>query len=213
MRSIEGVNGIEDNSSKRSRSSTTTIRLVSDDSPELPEPHDDGAAAHLPRRHLPATEMPASDGRMLRLDALPRRSVIFVYPAIGGPGRKDRLADWTAVPGARGCTPEACSFRDELAEFHAAGIDVFGLSGQNSSSQRKHVDQLGLNYPLVSDEALQLADEPGLPTFDFDGRCYYKRLTLIVRRGTIEAALYPIFPPDDAAAQAVRWISQNRLSA
>ena len=148
---------------------------------------------------------------MLRLDTLPRRSVIFVYPAIGGPGRDDQLADWTAMPGARGCTPEACSFRNELAQFHAAGVDVFGLSGQDSASQAKHVEELGLSYPLLSDEAFELAAAPGLPTFEFDGRRYYRRLTLVVTEGVIEASLYPVFPPDKAAGQALRWL--GRLSS
>jgi peroxiredoxin len=180
---------------------------------ELPEPHDDGAADHLPGRRLPAIELPATDHRALRLDALPRRSVIFVHPAIGGPGRDDQLDDWTAIPGARGCTPEACGFRDELDAFRAAGVGVLGLSGQDSQSQRENAAELGLRYPLVSDETLRLAEEPALPTFEFDGRRYYRRLTLIVDEGAIEAALYPVFPPDQAAAQALAWLAEHLPAA
>jgi peroxiredoxin len=179
---------------------------------ELPEPHDDGAADHLPGRRLPAIELPASDAGAVRLDTLRRRSVIFVHPGIGGPGRDDQLGDWTAIPGARGCTPEACGFRDELDAFHAADADVLGLSVQERSSQREHAAELGLRYPLVSDETLRLAEEPGLPTFEFDGRRYYRRLTLIVDQGTIEAALYPVFPPDHAAAKALVWLRENPLA-
>ena len=93
---------------------------------------------------MPANEMPASDGNRVRFDRLPRRAVIFVYPAIGGTGREDQPGEWTAIPGARGCTPEPCSFRDELAQFQEEGVDVFGLSGQDSASQRTHVNELGL---------------------------------------------------------------------
>jgi peroxiredoxin len=176
---------------------------------ELPEPHDDGAADHLLGRRLPAIELPASDGGAVRLDALPGRTVIFVHPAIGGPGRDDQLDDWTAIPGARGCTPEACGFRDELDAFRAVDVDVLGLSGQDSSTQREHAAELGLSYPLASDETLRLAEEPALPTFEFDGRRYYRRLTLIVNEGAIEAALYPVFPPAQAAAQALAWLAEN----
>ena len=163
---------------------------MSADVVELPAPQDDGAAARLRGRRLPAIEVPASDGSSVRLDRLPRRAVIFVYPAIGGPGRDDQLAEWTAIPGARGCTPEACSFRDELTRFQDARVDVFGLSSQDSASQRKHVEELGLSYPLLSDASFELAAALRLPIFEFDGRRYYKRLTLIVNRGQIEAALY-----------------------
>ena len=153
--------------------------------------------------------MPASDGRELRLDMLPGRSVIFVYPSIGGPGSDDQLGEWTAIPGARGCTPEACSFRDELARFSDLGVEVFGLSSQDSASQRKHVAELELSYPLLSDPGFELAAAPGLPTFEFDGRRYYKRLTLIVRDAAIEGALYPVFPPDKAADQALDWLERR----
>ena len=185
--------------------------MVNTDVVELPAPNDDGAAAHLTGQRLPPIPLPATDGRSLRLDSLPTRSVIFVYPAMGGPGRDDQLRDWTATPGARGCTPEACSFRDELAGFRAAGIEVFGLSSQDRGTQRKYATELRLPYPLVSDERFQLAVLPGLPTFDFHGRRYYRRLTLLAADGAIEAALYPVFPPDEAASQALGWLSEHGL--
>ncbi|MPZ87979.1 MAG: redoxin family protein [Nitriliruptorales bacterium] len=182
---------------------------MKDSSIDLPAPEDDGAADHLPGRRLPAIVLPASDGRRVRLDELPARSLVFVYPGIDGPGRDDLLEEWTAIPGARGCTSEACSFRDELAGFQAAGVEVLGLSSQSSSSQRDHVRRLGLPYPLLSDEPLRLSEELGLPTFDFHGRRCFKRLTLIVGEAIIEAALYPVFPPDQGAAQALRWLDQH----
>jgi peroxiredoxin len=173
---------------------------------ELPRPTDDGSADRLPGNRLPAIELPATDGSTRRLDQLPARSVVFVYPSIGGPGREELLEDWTAIPGARGCTPEACSFRDELAEFDALGVSVFGLSGQAASEQVDHVSELQLPYPLLSDESLQLSETIELPTFEFDGRRFYKRLTLILSDAAIEAALYPVFPPDKGAAQALEWL-------
>lgn len=111
---------------------------------DLPAPEDDGAADHLPGSRLPAIELPATDGRRMRLDELAVCSVVFVYPGIGGPGSDDLLDEWTAIPGARDCTPEACSFRDELAEFQRERVQVFGLSSQSSAIQLEHVQELGL---------------------------------------------------------------------
>ena len=132
----------------------------------------------------------------------------FVYPAIGGPG-DELLGEWTLVPGARGCTSEACSFRDGVAEFEARGAQVVGLSSETSSVQKRHRDELHLPYPLLSDAELRLSGEPGLPVFDFHGVRYFKRTTLIVDGPVIEAALYPVFPPEDAAAQALDWLARH----
>ncbi len=176
---------------------------------ELPAPDDDGAAVHLPGTRLPEVEFAATHGRRVRLDQRQGRCVMFVYPGIGGPGSDDLLEEWTAIPGARGCTQEACAFRDELSGFRAAGVDVFGLSSQSSAGQREHAERLHLPYPLLSDERLELADALGLPSFDFHGRRFYKRLTLVIAERVIEAALYPVFPPDAAAAQALSWIREH----
>jgi peroxiredoxin len=175
----------------------------------LTAPEDDGAADHLSGCRVPSIELPASDGRRIHLDEFGARIVVFVYPGIGGPGRDDLLEAWTALPGARGCTPEACGFRDELTEFRAEGVEVFGLSSQSSSSQREHAQQLELPYPLLSDESLRLREALGLPSFDFHGRRYFKRLTLIVNNAIIEAALYPVFPPEQGAAHALEWLRQQ----
>jgi peroxiredoxin len=156
----------------------------------LPPPEDDGDADHLGGTPLPPLRLPASDGRERRLDELPTRSIVFVYPSIGGPGRDDLLAEWTAIPGARGCTPEACGFRDELAGFRAVEMELFGLSCQRSADQVEHARELELPYPLLSDESLQLREALGLPTFEFHGRRFYKRLTLIAAEGIVEGALH-----------------------
>jgi peroxiredoxin len=180
---------------------------------DLPAPEDDGAADHLPGAPLPGIKLLATDGRRIRLDELPPLAVVFVCPAIGGPGREELLDEWTAIPGARGCTPEACSFRDELGGFESQGFPVFGLSSQSSASQREHVSRLALPYPLLSDKQLRLSDRPGLPTFDFQGRRYFKRLTLVVVEAVVEAALYPVFPPDRGAAQALGWLREHPRAA
>lgn len=123
---------------------------------ELPRPHHDGAAAHLPGLRLPAIELPSTQGGQVALSQLVARTVAFVHPSIGG--IDDTLLDeWTAVPGARGCTPEACRFRDRLSSFRAADVDVFGLSGQPAAQQRDAAKRLRLPYPLLSDEHLELA--------------------------------------------------------
>jgi peroxiredoxin len=167
---------------------------------------DDGAARHLPGLRLPAITLPSSDGARVRLDQLPERSVVFIYPSIGGPGDESLLDDWTAVPGARGCTPEACGFRDELDQFEARGVAVFGLSCQAIDLQAQHVTGLRLSYPLLSDRELQLADALRLPTFSFHGQHYYRRLTLIMGHDVIKVALYPVFPPKQAASQALEHL-------
>jgi peroxiredoxin len=148
-------------------------------------------------------------GMKVRLDRLRGRTVIFVHPGIGGPVDGSKLDAWSAVPGARGCTPQACAFRDALSAFapHSAGI--FGLSTQAVAVQRAHAAELRLPYPLLSDAALRVGDALGLPTFDFDGETYYERLTLITNDDEIEAALYPVDPPGDAPRQALAWLARR----
>jgi peroxiredoxin len=135
--------------------------------------------------------------------------VVFVYPSMGVDA--DQLGEWTAIPGARGCTPEACDFRDRLDGFRSAGVAVLGLSSQPPDRQREAAERLQLPYPLLSDEKLGLAASLGLPTFTFRSRRYFKRITLIVSGGRVEAALYPVFPPDRAAQQALGWLATNRV--
>jgi peroxiredoxin len=174
-------------------------------SDRLPTPEADGACDHLPGARLPDLELPSSDGGSVRLADLPARTVVFVHPAIGGP-EGDLLEEWTAFPGARGCTPQACGFRDAVAEFRAVGAGIVGLSNQPVSLQKKHQEELHLPYPLLSDADLALGKNPGLPVFGFHGKRYFKRVTLIVAGPLIEAALYPVFPPGEAATQALSWL-------
>jgi peroxiredoxin len=173
----------------------------------LPVPVDDGAASHLPGRAMPALSLPATDGRLVALDALGSgRTVIYVYPMTGRPG-VDLPPGWDDIPGARGCTPESCGFRDHHAELLAAGaVQVFGLSSQSSEYQREAVDRLHLPFAMLSDERLALAGALGLPTFTAGGMTLYRRLTMIVTGRAVEHAFYPVFPPDQHAQQVLDWL-------
>jgi peroxiredoxin len=171
---------------------------------DLPVPQDDGAADHLPGALVPSVPLAATTGGAVDLAARStgRRLVVFAYPRTGRPG-VDMPSGWDEIPGARGCTPEACSFRDLHGEFTAAGAEVYGLSTQDTGYQQEAASRLGLTYPLLSDASLTLADAVGLPTFEVDGARLLKRLTLVLRDGLVERALYPVFPPDRAAEDAL----------
>jgi peroxiredoxin len=170
--------------------------------PDLPVPTDDGGAAHLPGTPLPAVTLPASDGTSVDLAELPGRVVIFAYPRTGTPGDPPG-EDWDSIPGARGCTPQACAIRDEHDVFVARGVTVLGLSAQTPEEQDEAAERLGLPYRLLSDADGELARALDLPTFEWRGRTLLKRVTLLVTGGRIDDVIYPVFPPDAAAAQAL----------
>jgi peroxiredoxin len=171
---------------------------------DLPVPTDDGAAHHLPGATVPALELVASSGGTvdLRERSAGRRVVVFAYPRTGQPDIAPPVG-WDDIPGARGCTPEACAFRDLTAEFTDAGAEVFGLSTQDPGYQLEAATRLLLPYPLLSDADLQLTRALRLPTFTVDGIILLRRLTMIIRDGAIEYVLYPVWPPDQAAADAL----------
>ena len=173
----------------------------------LPVPVDDGAASHLPGRAMPALSLPATDGRQVGLATLgPGRTVIYIYPMTGRPG-VDLPPGWDDIPGARGCTPESCGFRNLHAELLAAGAaQVFGLSSQPTDYQAEAVERLHLPFAMLSDEHLALVSELGLPTFTVDGVMLYRRLTMIITDGVIEHVFYPIFPPDQHAQEVLDWL-------
>ncbi|WP_328371178.1 redoxin family protein [Streptomyces sp. NBC_00445] len=179
---------------------------------DLPAPEDDAAADHLPGTKAPRLSLPSTAGKEIRLDALgPRRTVIYVYPLTGHPGT-DLPEGWNSIPGARGCTPETCGFRDHFQELLDAGAGrVYGLSSQDSDYQNEVVERLGLPFDMLSDPALGLADTLGLPTFQAGGMRLFKRLTLVVRDGVIEHAFYPVFPPNEHAQQVLTWLRENPL--
>lgn len=179
---------------------------------DLPVPEDDGAADHLPGTALPALEFRGTAGDTVRVDQFgPGRTVLYVYPRTGRPDTE--LPDgWDAIPGARGCTPEACAFRDHHADLAEAGaVGVFGLSSQETDYQREVVERLQLPFQMLSDPTLSLADAIGLPTFETSGMRLYRRLTMIVLDGVVEHVFYPIFPPGEHAEQVLRWLKENPL--
>ena len=178
--------------------------------PDLPVPADDGGARHLPRTAIPpGVALAATDGTEVDLAALSGRSVVFVYPRTGRPGEPSLGGDeyWDAIPGARGCTPQACAFRDEHGRFEELGVRVFGVSTQAPADQAEAAERLHLPYPLLSDAELRLARALRLPTFEVEGVTLLKRLTLVVRDGSIERAQYPVFPPTEAAAVALQMLA------
>lgn len=179
---------------------------------DLPEPIDDGAADHLPGTPMPALTLPATDGTEVRLDEpRPARTVLYLYPMTGEPGTP--LPDgWNEIPGARGCTPESCGFRDHHAELAQAGAPtVFGLSSQSTEYQAELARRLALPFPILSDESFELARLLTLPTFETAGMRLYRRLTMIISDARIEHVFYPVFPPDRHAAEVLNWLVANPL--
>lgn len=175
---------------------------------DLPVPIDDGAAAHLCGLVLPELALPSTDGSSVKLADLSGRWVIYVYPLTGQLG-VELPQGWDAIPGARGCTPQSCAFRDHFAELAALGACVFGLSSQTTDYQREARDRLHLPFELLSDRTLQLEATLGLPTFDVAGMHLFKRLTLIIDNGRISKVFYPVFPPDRNAEDVVLWLTEN----
>jgi peroxiredoxin len=176
---------------------------------DLPRPVDDGAADHLPGRRMPAIALPATSGEPIDLSALTGRTVVYAYPRTGEPGKDPLVAGWDDIPGARGCTPEACAFRDHQAELGAAGARVVGVSTQTPQYQAEAAERLRLNYPLVSDADLRLTRDLGLPTFQAAGEVLLRRLTLLVRDGVVEHVWYPVFPPDSHPQEVLSWLQTD----
>jgi peroxiredoxin len=168
-------------------------------------PEDDGKADHLLNAAVPAIELPATTGETIRLDALPGRTVLFAYPRTGRPG-EDLPPGWDEIPGARGCTPEACGFRDAHAQFAATGARVLALSTQDPEYQGELSERLGLPFPVLSDERLELTNALGLPTFETSGWTLLKRLTLVIDDGRVTHVFYPVFPPDRHAQEVLSWL-------
>jgi len=174
--------------------------------PDLPEPADDGAADHLPGTRMPGLALPATDGAAVDLSAREGRTIVYAYPWTGRPGQPLLDDDWDLIPGARGCTPETCGFRDHHAELAAEGAVVLGLSTQDTSYQQELVERLGLPFPILSDAELRLKRALQLPALEVAGQTLIKRLTLVVRDGAIEHVFYPVFPPDRHAGEVLAWL-------
>ena len=176
---------------------------------DLPRPIDDGAADHLSGLELPRLGLPSTDDESVVLAELEGRTVVYAYPRTGVPGEPSLVDDWDLIPGARGCTPETCGFRDHHAELAAAGAAVFGLSTQDGGYQRELAERLALPFPILSDERLELTRALRLPTFHVAGQTLLKRLTLLVRDGAVERVWYPVFQPDRHAAEVLAWLGES----
>src|SRR5580704_13693021 len=176
----------------------------------IPAPTDDGAADHLKGATIPPISLVATDDTTVTLSALSSRSVVFAYPRTGEPGKISLVDDWDMIPGARGCTPQTCSFRDLFAELKAAGAQhVFGLSTQSNAYQTEMASRLHLPFPVLSDEKLKLTRALNLPTMQVAGLTMMKRLALIVDDARVTHVFYPVFPPDQNAPDVLAWLKEN----
>jgi peroxiredoxin len=174
--------------------------------PDIPVPQDDGAARHLTGMRLPDIALPATSGLAVNLARLAGRTVVYIYPRTGVPG-VDAPPGWDDIPGARGCTPQSCGFRDHFAALQTLGIaQVYGLSTQDTAYQREAAERLHLPFPILSDPELKLAHALNLPTFTTFGMTLLKRMALVIADGTIVKVFYPVFPPDKNAAEVVAWL-------
>jgi peroxiredoxin len=177
---------------------------------ELPAPQDDGAARNLAGMRLPSLVLAATDGSNVDLSKLSGRTVVYVYPRTGVPGQP-LPEGWNEIPGARGCTPQSCGFRDHFGELKRLGVvRVFGLSTQDTAYQREAVERLHLPFPVLSDERLALARALDLPTFTTSGMTLLKRMALIIDDGVISKVFYPVFPPDKNAEEVIAWLRNQQ---
>jgi peroxiredoxin len=187
--------------------------LLEVDWSKIPAPTDDGGAAHLKGTKIPPVSLHATDDTAVDLSALKGRTVVFAYPRTGEPGKVSLVDDWDMIPGARGCTPQTCSFRDLFAELKAAGArHVFGLSTQSNEYQAEMAARLHLPFPVLSDEKLKLTEALQLPAMEVADLTLIKRLALIVDDGNITHVFYPVFPPDRNAGDVLDWLKENPVS-
>ena len=173
----------------------------------LPAPEDDGAADHLRGLQLPSVPLAATSGEQVDLSALKGRTVVYAYPRTGVPGTENPEG-WDMIPGARGCSPQSCSFRDHFAELRALGVaHLYGLSTQDTAYQAEAVGRLHLPFPILSDENLIFTRALNLPVFETGGMTLLKRVTLVIDDGRISHVFYPVFPPDRSASDVMEWLA------
>ena len=177
--------------------------------PNIPIPHDDGAAAHLTGMRLPDLALPATEIDPVNMSKLAGRTVVYIYPRTGVPG-VDPPDGWDMIPGARGCTPQSCSFRDHFGELKRLGVaQLYGLSTQDTAYQQEAATRLHLPFAILSDEKLALTKALRLPTFTVAGMTLLKRMALVIDDGVIVKAFYPVFPPDQNAAEVIGWLQSK----
>lgn len=179
----------------------------------IPAPQDDGGARHLTGLRLPDIALAATDGTSVNLSKLAGRTVVYIYPRTGRPG-VDLPPGWDAIPGARGCTPQSCGFRDHHAELAGLGVKhLYGLSVQDTAYQQEAVNRLHLPFALLSDEHLRFTRALNLPTFVTSGMTLLKRMALVIDDGVITHVFYPVFPPDRNAEEVAQWLKDSRAGA
>ena len=184
--------------------------LLDVDWSKIPPPADDGAAAHLVGMRVPDMALATTTGAPISLATLAGRTVVYAYPRTGVPGEISPVDDWDMIPGARGCTPQSCAFRDHFADMRAAGVaHVFGLSTQDTAYQREMADRLHLPFPVLSDAGLKLASALRLPTMRVAEMTLLKRMALVIDGGVIVKSFYPVFPPDRNASDVLAWVKAN----
>lgn len=177
---------------------------------DLPVPQDDGAARHLTGARLPDIALPATDGASVNLARLAGRSVVYIYPRTGRPGQATPTG-WDGIPGARGCTPQSCGFRDHFADLKRLGVaQLYGLSTQTTEYQREAAERLHLPFAILSDERLALTRALNLPTFAVDGMTLIRRMAWVIDDGAITHVFYPVFPPDKSAEEVVSYLQASR---
>ena len=175
----------------------------------LPIPEDDGACSHLSGLALPELWLNTTSQSPVKLTTLTGKTVFYLYPMTGQPD-VPLPQGWDAIPGARGCTPQSCSFRDQQQQLAQLQAQVFGVSSQSSQYQAEVKQRLHLPFELLSDENLQLKSHLRLPTFEVEGMELYKRVTLICENAVIKKVFYPVFPPDHNARNVLSWLQQNK---
>jgi peroxiredoxin len=190
---------------------TAFPNLLGVDWSKIPAPKDDGGARHLEGMRIPYVALTATDATQVELARLPGRVVVFAYPRTGQPGAPSLVDDWDMIPGARGCTPQTCAFRDLYKTMIGVGVArVFGLSTQDSVYQREAAERLHLPFPLLSDEKLALTHALRLPTMSVADMTLIKRLAMIIDDGVIKKVFYPVFPPDRNAPDVLAWLEAHR---
>jgi peroxiredoxin len=180
---------------------------------DLPVPQDDGACDHLTGMTLPSVTLGSTRGRAVDLSRLKGTTVVYIYPRTGRPDQ-ELPTGWNAIPGARGCTPQSCAFRDHYQELKDRGVaELYGLSTQDTAYQQEAVERLHLPFELLSDAKLEFTRALKLPTFEVDGMQLIKRITLIARDGKIVKVFYPVFPSDRNAGDVIAWLAAKSSHA
>ena len=176
---------------------------------KLPVPQDDGACAHLEGMQIPSLSLASTADRKVDLGSESGIVVAYFYPMTGRPDAPPMIG-WNEIPGARGCTPQSCAFRDHHAELRGLGAKVFGVSSQSPEEQKEAAQRLHLPFELLSDNLFELTSALRLPTFEYNSSRLIKRLTLIIEDGAICKVFYPVFPPNENADNVIAWLRANR---